>query len=156
VTVWVRPDDHRFDNDLSKINNPAIKISATDGSIVSIIAREDFPLASILSAPSTTDYSFNPMNVANNKADATFLENEVGYEYLQANPGTLRAIGLNKPLRTFPIMMLVDKGEFKLQSMLNGIIRQMAVDGTVDKILKKYEKSPGAYYRIAAPYQINP
>ncbi len=54
IGVWVRSDDNRFDNDLSLINNPDIKISSSDGSLVSIIAQNDFPDASILSMPNLT------------------------------------------------------------------------------------------------------
>ncbi len=153
ITAWVRPDDHRFDADVHMINAPDVKISAIDGSIGSVLAREEFPNASVLSAPSTSDYTFNPLNVANHKADVTFLENQIAYEYLEKNPGTLRGIGLDRPLHAYPVVLLVNKGEFKLQSLLDGVVKQMAVDGAVDGILKKYEKAPKAYYRVAKPYQ---
>jgi ABC-type amino acid transport substrate-binding protein len=152
ITPWVRADDHRFDADNALLNDPTVIVSALDGSIASNLAARDFPKAKILSAPPQTDYTFNPLNVSTHKADVTILEGQIGYEYLAANPGTLRPLHPDKPLKVFPVSFLVLKGEMQLQSMLNNALTQMVYDGGVEKILQKYESFPGVYLRVAKPF----
>ncbi|MGD9649922.1 MAG: substrate-binding periplasmic protein, partial [Dongiaceae bacterium] len=41
-----RIDDHRFDGDLSKVNDPAVKISVIEGDYTESLAKEDYPKAS--------------------------------------------------------------------------------------------------------------
>jgi len=47
------------------------------------------------------------------------------------------------------------KGEFKLQSMLQGAANILHNNGTVERIMKKYEKHPGALLRVAKAYKQN-
>jgi ABC-type amino acid transport substrate-binding protein len=45
ITTWVRPDDHRFDQDLRLINDPSVRIATLDGAMEDLIAKTDFPKA---------------------------------------------------------------------------------------------------------------
>lgn len=152
IGVWVRPGDERFNNDLNAINSPEVKISALDGSIAADLQRDYFPKAKLLSAPQTTDYSFNALNVANKKADVTFIEVYQGNEYSAANPEQIVNIRQHEPFQLYPNVLLVKKGEFEFQSMLQNILNNMRRNGEVDKIIDKYEKYPSSFYRVAKEY----
>lgn len=153
IGVWARPDDHRFDGNLAALNAPAVRISAIDGTIPDVIAREQFPRAKIVAHPQLTDYSFNMSDVADGKADVTFVENYQGLAYLAQNPGKLVNIAAPQPLRVYHNMILVDKGEFRLRTMFQTVIDQMIDNGEVDALLARYQGSPGALLRIAPRYQ---
>lgn len=152
IGVWVRANDSRFANNLAAINAPGTTISAIDGTIPAIIAQEQFPKAKLSSHPQLTEYSVNMLDVAQGKADVTFVENYYGLDYLAHNPGTLKNIAAQKPLRVFHDMLLVNKGEFKLQSMFQNVIAEMLNNGELDTIIDRYERYPGALYRVAQPY----
>lgn len=153
IGIWVRPDDKRFVNNYEAINKPEIVVSAIDGTIPAIIAAEDFPNAKIVSQPQFTDYSLNMMNVAQGKADVTFVETWQGNAFAAENPGKLVNIGAQKPLRVYHNYMLVGKGEFELQSMLNTVIKQMQDNGQIEKIIAKYEGTKGSLLRVAPNYE---
>ncbi|MDX2028435.1 MAG: transporter substrate-binding domain-containing protein [Alphaproteobacteria bacterium] len=154
IGVWVRTDDRRFTDNLASINHPQTVISAIDGTIPAIIAQEQFPKAKLSSHPQLTDYSTNMLDVAQGKADVTFVENYYGLDYLAHNPGTLKNIAAKKPLRVFHDMLLVNKGEFKLQSMFQNVIAEMLNSGELDAIIDRYERYPGALYRVTRPYMV--
>jgi len=86
IGVWVRPGDERFLKDYAAINKPDVTVSAVDGTIPAIIAAEDFPSAHIVSLPQFSDYSLNMQNVAQGKADVTFVETWQGNAFLHNKP----------------------------------------------------------------------
>ena len=73
MSVFARADDRRFDDDLSVINDPSIRISVHDGSLDGVIASEDFPLAKKVSLPNMTDFGMSLQEVVNGKADVAIL-----------------------------------------------------------------------------------
>ena len=153
IGVWVRADDARFVGNIELINDPAVTISSIDGTIPGRIAAVDFPKAKVLSLPQTSDYTLNLLNVADHKADLTFVENYQGRAFDQKNPGVLKNIAATKPLRIFPNVFLVRKGELKLKTMFNSIFDEMMNNGEMEKLIEKYETYPGAFYRVAVPYK---
>src|ERR1700722_4190234 len=72
IGVWARANDDRYTGKIDSLNDPAVTISSIDGTIPGRIAAVDFPKAKVISLPQTSDYSFNILNVADNKADVTF------------------------------------------------------------------------------------
>lgn len=152
IGIWVRANDHRFDKDLSLINDPQVTIASIDGTIPGRIAAVDFPKAKILSLPQSGDHSLNMLNVVDKKADLTMAETYTGNEFLSHNHGTLRNITPQNPVRIYPNVFLVAKGEHDLQSMLQMVLNDMQNNGEVEKILQKYESYPGSFYRLQKPY----
>ncbi len=152
IGVWVRPNENRFADSLSAANAPSVTISAIDGTIPAILAQEKFPQAKLSSHPQMTDYSFNMIDVAQGKADVTFVENYYGLDYLAHNPGTLKNLAAEKPFRVFHNKLLVNKGEFQLQSMFQNVVWEMLNNGDLDAIIDRYERNPGALYRVARPF----
>lgn len=153
--VWVRTDDNRFNNNLDAINSSEITISGVDGTYPLDAARNDFPNANVISLPETAEYSQPLLDVMTKKADVTFFDNNMGQLFDEANPGKLKNITIDPPYRIFGSFLAVNKGEHNLDSMLQSVIDLMLLDGSIDKILKKYESENGGYYRVNRQYEVS-
>ncbi len=153
IGVWVRADDDRFVGNLDRINMSDVTISSIDGTLPGYIAAQNFPQAKVLGMPQVTDYTFNLLNVADKKADVTFVENYLGAAFGEKNPGVLKNIAIGNPIRVFPDVFLVRKGEQKLKDTFDSVFRFMINNGEMEGIIRKYEKHPGSFYRVAKPYQ---
>lgn len=151
--IYVRADDHRFDQNPTLLNNPAAKLATIDSEMSSIIARENFPQAQTMSMPQNTDLTQMMMAVEAGKADATFANSAVASPYLAANPGKLRDIAQRNPIRLFSHGFAFKKGETELLSTVNYVFEEMINDGTMDRLLAAHEKIPGTFLRPAKPYQ---
>lgn len=154
ITGWVRPDDKRFDKDPSIVNSPAIKIATIDGAMEDIIAKTDFPKATRLSLPELSSFTQNLLNVTTRKADITFAEPMVVNEFLKSNPGALRQIWLEKPVRIFGNCLAVKPGEEELKDFLDVAVNEIVDDGRASKILSTHEPSRGTFYPLAQPYTV--
>jgi ABC-type amino acid transport substrate-binding protein len=155
VRAWVRVDDHRFDHNLEAINDPVVRIAATDGSFVAMLAQSDFPHATLMTLPETVSYSTSLLNVATGKADVTFVEDYLGQSYLVKNPGTLRNITPGQPLRASPNLMYVKKSEGELRQALQMVIDHLQNTGEMEKIIVRYERFPKALLRVTRGYRID-
>ncbi|APF20870.1 ABC-type transporter, periplasmic subunit family 3 [Caldithrix abyssi DSM 13497] len=153
VRAYVRFNDNRFDGNLTKINNPDIRISSIDGEMTSIIAKFDFPKAKEVSLTQMNDVSQVLLEVSSGKADITFVEPAIALEYMSKNPGKIKEVKNVPPLRVFPNTMIVGKGEVELLSTINIGIDELANNGFIDKIVSKYEKFPGSFQKIALPFR---
>lgn len=154
VGVYVRIDDDRFDGNIGAINNAGVRISTMDGEINELIARSQFPRAQLVSIPQLTDFQQILFNVAQGKADVTFVENYVANQFLETNPGTLKNIAAAKPIRVTPNAYIVRKGESLFLSSLNTALEELINTGVVDELINKYEKYPNSFYRIDYPYRL--
>jgi ABC-type amino acid transport substrate-binding protein len=155
VKAYVKEGNTNFDGDLSKINSEKVKISVIDGEMTSIIAKYDFPLAKLSGLTQSSDVSQVLLDVASNKAEITFVEPFVANAYMDKNKNTIREVANVNPLRVFPNVMMVAKGEEKFLSMLNISIDELANNGFTEKAIKKYELYPNSFYRRQIPYILN-
>ncbi|MGD9649742.1 MAG: substrate-binding periplasmic protein [Dongiaceae bacterium] len=153
--VYVRSNDHRFDNNFSAINDPAVTLATIDGEMSQFIARDDFPNAKTLSLPQSTPLSDMLQNVVTNKADVAFSNSAIAAPYLVANPGQLRNIAVDKPIRVFGHGFGLKAGEHELKAAIDIVFAEMLNDGTVEKILARHEKAPGSILRAMPGYKIN-
>jgi ABC-type amino acid transport substrate-binding protein len=153
VRAYTRYENSTFDSDISRINSENVRIATIDGEMTSIIASSDFPYAKTISLPQTSDVSQVLLEVSSNKADVTFVEPAIAEEYMKNNPGKIKAVAGISPLRVFPNVMMVNKGETKFLSMLNTAITELINNGYVDKIIDKYEKYPNSFERVALPFR---
>ena len=153
VGIYVRADDTRFDKNYWVINDSGVTISSVDGTIPADIAKKDFPKAKILSSPAMSDYSVNLLNVANGKADVTFVEVSQGAAFLKNNPGQLKNIIPDAPLRVYPNSVLVSVHETEIWHFMNSALIDLKSEGLIDRLVDKYEPAPGAWYRMANPYK---
>jgi ABC-type amino acid transport substrate-binding protein len=153
VLAYVREGDTRFDKDLSILNSPAYTISTMDGELGATIAKTDFPRAKTEELPQNADFTQLILNVLNRRADVVFLALAPGRQYQAANPGKVRAINPNKPIRVFPVAIILAKSDYELKQSLDYALTEMLTNGEIETILRKYEKVPGSFVRVALPYQ---
>lgn len=152
VKAWGRADETRFAN-LEGVNESSIKVATIDGAMEDIIAKADFPRAGRESLPQQTPFSQNLLNITSKKADITFAEPGVIREYLSKNPGTLKELAPDKPLRIFGNVLVLPQHEHQLKQFLDTALLEMLYSGAIDRILQKYEPGPGVFPRVALPYK---
>jgi ABC-type amino acid transport substrate-binding protein len=143
INAYVREGDERFDHAVEKINSPTIKISTMDSELSSELARTQFPLAQTLSVPQLSPSGTLLLNVASGKGDVTFTDAWTGEAFMAKNPGQIRVVVLDKPLRLFGHTIPVGKGEHSLVSLLNTATDEIMSSGEFEAIVQKYEKIPG-------------
>jgi ABC-type amino acid transport substrate-binding protein len=152
IKVWGHPGEKRFPS-LQSINAANVRIATQDGGMDSLIATSDFPRASQISVPQISNYSEVLLNVTTGKADITLGDPTLVGAFLATNPGTLVELFPNQPLRVFPVCFPIKMGAADFKSMIDSALIEMQGDGAIDKILTKYEKHSGDFYRVQVPYQ---
>lgn len=150
--VYVRNNDHRFDNNLERLNSPDVKIATMDGEMSAIIAATEFPRAKVLSVPQLTEFTFIPMNVVERKADVTFMDEFIAQAFLKNHPGTLRNITEGQPIRVFENPFSFKRGEFEFARMINIAIAELHNNGEIERLLRKYDGHHTGFYPVAKPY----
>jgi ABC-type amino acid transport substrate-binding protein len=151
--VYVRSDDHRFDNNLKAIGSKPITIATIDGQMNQVMAERLFPHASHFAHPNMTDSAQILLDVASKKTDVTFAEPGIATIFLRGNPDTVKNITKDKPIAIFANTMMFKIGEPKFKSMLDTALTELVNTGYVDTVLDKYEPKSKVYYRLANPYQ---
>lgn len=151
VYAYARNGDRRFDNNLNAINAEGVRISTIDGTLEDSIAKSDFPLAKQVSLPSASPFSQEPLQVIDGKADVVILALDNATLFLKANPGSLHQVS-SKPLRLNGNSFATKSGEVGMLQMINTTLDEALNNGSVDKILKKYDPSANMYVRVAPAY----
>jgi cystine transport system substrate-binding protein len=152
IRVWVRAGEANIKS-LSDLDAADVRVAVQDGAIEDIIAQTDFPKAKRVSIPQLNPWPDNLLNIISNKADVTFAEPLVITPFLEKNPGSLRELVTARPLRVFGVSIPIKLGEAEFKSALDSAIVEIQSDGTMEAILKKYEKAPGELLRVARPYE---
>lgn len=156
IETYARANDSRFDKDLTLINDPKVTIASCDGCVYADIATNDFSRAKTLTVSQLSADSEILLNVATSKADVAFTTQGTALAFMKQNPGKLKRVAPDKPLRVFGVTTAVDIHEQELLSLLNAATTQLIDSGIVDKILAKYEKdSPGAFAHVTKAYQLS-
>ncbi len=152
IYPYVAAGDHRFDLDLSLVNDPSVRVSAIDGQISDLIAKTSFPKATEIAVPGTGQVTDIFMNVATHKADIVFYAPATANAFIRANPGSLR-MAQDKPLQVFPSCYAMELRESLLQNMLDSAVIELQGQGVIDRIMKKYTGDTKEYLPVAKPYQ---
>ncbi len=153
VSAFVRADDARFDGDMDKLNDGNVSLSTIDGEASSMIAATLFPLAKTISNPQGTDASQMLLDVLYGKADVAFTDKSMLHKVMANNPGKIREVKMDYPLQVYGNVIWVKKGENKLKTMLDIATAQLINNGTVDRILAKYETVSGMFLRPSPGFQ---
>ena len=152
VLPYVRSQDTRFDGDIQQLNSDNFSISTMDGEMAAAIANSDFPKAKKLAIPQASDFTQMILNVVNNKADITFLGVGPARQFQAKNPGQIKGLNPERPIRIFPAGILLPKGSFSLKSAIDSAIVEMLNNGDIERIIRKYEATPGSHYRVAPSF----
>jgi len=154
VLAYVRADDSRFDgktlDDLIKDNK--LKTAVVDGEFSDIIRKNLFPSAQVLAEPQNTSVSQLAEDVSLKKADITFLERSVASDYSKNNPGKIKELAI-APLHLAESVWAFNKDDNDLRLLFDIAIRKLNGNGYIDRVIRKYETSPGTLYRVAKPYE---
>ena len=154
VNAYVRKNDTRFDGILVKINSKDIRIATIDRVMNWVIAKYDFPNASIVSHPQNSEISQLLLDVKTNKADVAFIETAIALDFMKNNPNTLKQVENVAPVRIFANTVMIKKGEINLKTMLDISINELLYNGYIDKTISKYEKYPNSFFRVSIPYTL--
>lgn len=130
-------------------------IATIDGETAEIITCEDFPNAKKESLPQLSDLSQLLLTVSTGKADLTFAEPAIADAFLKTNPGSVEPLPLERPVRVFGNSWVFKRGQMEFKNMLDTALDQLMNSGAVDRIIAKYETSPGTLYRVVRPYAVS-
>jgi polar amino acid transport system substrate-binding protein len=155
IGIWVREDEARFTPEAgwACLNDPKIKIAAFDGSTGEKIAQTQFPKATLVSYPQTAGEGQLYLDVSSSKVDAFFEEPAKGAVFVKNNPGKVRNIAADNPVKVFANVFMLPGSEYRLKEMIDTALAEVENSGFVDRTLRKYEPSPNVYYRVAQPYR---
>ena len=150
--VYVRKGEKRFDT-LADLNAANIKVAVVEGATAATIAATDFPRAQKHALPQLSDLGLLLQEVAYGKADFTISAIHEFHAFDRHNPGILKRLDVQSPLRVFPNVLFVNKGEGKLRSMMDAAMDELYFSGVVNRVVDRYEPFPNSFYRIQTPYQ---
>lgn len=151
--IYVRADDSRFDGRISALNDPSVTIAAMDGELAADIARTDFPKAKLSSLPQFSDYTQLLLEITTKKADVTFFNKVVGARYMRQNPGKLKEVSEDSPIRVFAECFILPLRDPAFRSMIDSALLEMIENGQVDRYFVANGEDPNEYYRVARPFR---
>ena len=152
VFVVVRKDEKRFSKN-TDLNSADLKMVALDGDNPVAIAKADFPKAQVLALPNMTDFSQVLVNVADGKADFTIVDAFTFGTYNKNNPGKLKIVSPDEPIRIYPVSYVFSKDDTVFRDAVNAALDELILDGTIDRIMDKYDIYPNTYYRATVSYK---
>lgn len=151
--AFARADDKRFDGNVKAIDSDAVTIALIDGEIAQSIAERQFPQAKRLALPQSSDVTMVMESVATKKADIAILPKNTADGYMKNNPGKIKQVD-REPVRAYPSPpMVFAPDEIKLKLMFDTAIRAVQLDGSMEKILRKYDPNLDTYRLVAKPYE---
>lgn len=150
----VRADDKRFDKvtSLDRFNKPDVTAISQDGNATFYIAHAIFPDAKHYVLGPEADTTMFGVSLQTKKADVMLADfNYVG-EWNKSNKSKLKLVTTVSPVKYQQFPFSVEKGEVNLLNFLNLAVHEMTYNGEMDRILRKWEASPGkTYMRVMPP-----
>ncbi|MGE3770432.1 MAG: substrate-binding periplasmic protein [Bdellovibrionales bacterium] len=152
VGVFVRANDNRFDDNPYKLNDAAYTVAYTEGDGTEAMAKTIFPLAKKLPLGPVGDGEYY-QNIITGKADMAMATKLNGVQFSAENPGQIKEVPSDKPIRMYPVTIGLPEGEYGLKKMLDAVIFEAQDDGTVERVIKKYlGPTAGMLYRQQQTY----
>lgn len=157
IGIWTKENEGRFspDGGWANINDANVRIGAIDGSTGETIARTMFPDAKLVTYPELVAEGQVFLDVTSGKADVFFEEPAKGLLYTKNNPGQIKNIAVDYPVKVFPNVFMMPGGDYRFKEMIDTALAEVQNSGFVDRTISKHEPAPGTYYRVAPPYRPN-
>ncbi len=152
----VRADDARFQDDLSRLNAQDVKFLAQDGNALTTITMASFPKARVVIMPAEMSGPQMIQEIMAGKADAMLGDRNNVINYNKNNPGKLRSVDAGHPVKAQAFSLAVNRRDIDLKLFLDNAIQEMLNDGTIDRLITKWETEPGLFIRVAKPYEARP
>jgi ABC-type amino acid transport substrate-binding protein len=153
IGAYVRADEHRFDKGLEALNDPSVKIVAVEGELETILARRDYPKATLYELPGLADLTQVYQELTSGKADVVFREGGMSAQYMAHNPNKIRRLFPDKVLRTYQNTLALPMDDVRLQSILDSALIEMMDNGSMDAILRKYDPDGTMFLRVVKGYE---
>lgn len=153
IFIVARANDARFDNSFAAIDDKKISLAVLEGDNPVFIAKTDFPKATLFELPNMTDFSQVLETVATGKADITIVDANTFGTYDSHNPGKLKIVNPKKPVRIYPASYGFQLSEVAFRDAVDAALNELILDGSIDRILDKYEKYPNAIYRATVDFR---
>jgi ABC-type amino acid transport substrate-binding protein len=150
---YARVNDYRFDQNLGILNSPEFTLATMDGDMSSIIAKDIFPKANQQSIPQLADAAQLLLSVASGKSDGVFVETSFFNDYEKKNPGKIRRV-TKTPYQIFPNSFALRIDQPQMKMALDSALAEMINQGSVDRIIEKYEPDRNVFMPLAKPYQL--
>ncbi|MBI1327509.1 MAG: transporter substrate-binding domain-containing protein [Alphaproteobacteria bacterium] len=149
--LYTRKDDFRFDNDITKLNDPSIKLATLDGEMSDMVATRFFPKAQKESLPQMAELMQLFLAVTAKKADAVFVEPSTAKEFAKNNPGLIRQ-ATKEPYQIFPNSLGVNMGEEKLKNLLDSALVEMMNQGAIERMISERQPDRSVFMPVAKPF----
>ena len=159
--VLVRKDDTRFPAgatiSVDALNKNIYSTAYSEGDVLETIAKNEFPEVKGVPLPPLGTPADNLMDVVTRKTDFVVFPKVMFQMYEKSNPGQLRYLKIEPPLKTYGNVIAVGMDDLKLQQLLNAAVNELVNSSSYDKIMKKYDAQfPGAFLRVAPAYGAAP
>ncbi len=151
--VYARAGDTRFDRKPDAINQPSTVFAGIEGDTSFHNPVQAFPKATMKSLPAITPYSDLILNLVTKKVDLIATDVVTAVVYNENNAQKIREVPLGHPVNLGIVSMTIGKGEYDFKSAINTVNKIMIGNGTVDRILDKYDPKGEMLFRVSKPYQ---
>lgn len=151
LSVFVRQEDDKFDTDWNALNSSKAVFSAIDGTATLSVASKFFPKAGIMALPEMSSVAEVFLAVQSKKANVTIAPAYEGLLFSEKNDGAIRILG--DPLILMPFSFQIPQNEYRFKAMIEGTLDELRANGTIEQLMEKYKKYPGALYPSRSPYE---
>lgn len=155
LQVFVREGVTTYDNNLEALNSADVHFSVMDGEWSSFVHDAVFPKSQPVSLPGSAALGDLFEQVIAGKADAMVADALTARDFIAKRQGALRQV-VSAPLTVIPNNLTVPMGEFRFLNMLNTATDTLLYDGSIERILQKYNFEPEIALRPARPYRQGP
>ena len=137
-TILCQTEDTARFHSLADIDRPDVRVMVNPGGLNEQFANQNLTHATIIVHPNNEAI---PSLIAKGQADVMITEITEAPWYVQTDP-RLAAPLLNAPFTHGEIGVLMRKGQNDLLDMVNGVIRRMKADGSLQRLREKYGLMP--------------
>ena len=143
VSAYGRANETRFTK-LEDLNNATVRVATRDGGTPAIIARQDFPQATVVSLPSGISEGELVEQLLTNKADVFFYGDDTLMDFMSKNPGKLKPLFSEKKLRIYALAIALPMQDVGMKNMINNSISEMKGSKVIERALKTHAL-PGSW-----------
>jgi ABC-type amino acid transport substrate-binding protein len=154
--VWVRTGENRISSAKrwDSINDPDVRIGAIDGSSPIGVISAQFPKATLATYPNLTTEPQLFLDLAQGRIDVVLAEPAQGLLYSRSNPGRVRNLAQNNPVRIFENVFLMPPNEQQFKTFVDTAIADQRSSGRLQQLINQYQPVEGAFYLAASPFEV--
>lgn len=136
---------------LERFNRKDVRIVTQDGNTIDGLARAVFPNATINAMPTSMDGPSLMEEIKSNKSDLILLDKNGEIMYNKGSPGMFKLRDDLPPVKIQAFTLAVGRGQSELKYFLDNAVTDLLNDGSMDRIITKWEPAKGTFLRVAKP-----